>query len=62
MCSNTEHVIELLYVSETIRGGTDNFFPVYWRFTADLTETRWQTLRTGVCFTLKKGYIRPYER
>jgi hypothetical protein len=40
MCSNTEHVIELLYVSETIRGATDNFLPVYWRFTADLTETR----------------------
>ena len=62
MCSNTEHVIELLYVSQTIRGGTDNFLPAYWRFTADLTETGSETRRTSVCFTLKKVYIRPYER
>jgi hypothetical protein len=62
MCSNTEHVIELLYMSETIRGGTDNFFPVRWRFTAHLTETNSGTRRTSVCFALKKVYIRPYER
>jgi hypothetical protein len=28
MCSNTEHVIELLRMSETIQVATDNFSPV----------------------------------
>jgi hypothetical protein len=55
MCSNSEHVIELLHTQQTIEHGTDNFR----RRSEGNTATRLEHM-----FDIKAdcGYIRPYER
>jgi hypothetical protein len=55
MCSITEHVIELLYMPETIRRATDKFFPAQRTKTATYLEHMFD-------IQAKCRYIRPYER
>ena len=55
MCSNTEHVIELLHTLQTIKHPTDNFRS---RNRGNIAT------RLEHMFDIKAqcGYIRPYER
>jgi len=55
MCSNSEHVIELLHTQQTIKHPTDNFRS---RSRSNI-ETRLEHM-----FDIEAGcrYIRPYER
>ena len=56
MCSKTEHVIELLYMPETIRRATD-------KFSAPLGHAKAATyLEHMFEIQAKCRYIRPYER
>jgi hypothetical protein len=55
MCSNTEHVIELLHTPKTIDRGTDSFRRPLDQQHATYLEHMFDILP-------KCGYIRPYER
>jgi hypothetical protein len=55
MCSNTEHVIELLHTLQTIERGTDSFRRSPDRQNATCLEHMFEIWAKG-------GYIRPYER
>lgn len=55
MCSNTEHVIELLHTLQTIEHGTDSF-----RRPSDQRSAT--HLEHMFDISVKCGYIRPYER
>ena len=55
MCSNTEHVIELLHTLQTIERGTDSF-----RRPSDGQNAT--CLEHMFDIFVKSGYIRPYER
>ena len=55
MCSNIEHVIELLHTLQTIERGTDSFRRPPDQQHATYLEHMFDILP-------KSGYIRPYER
>ena len=55
VCSKTEHVIELLYMPETIRWTTDKFCAVGQAKAATYLEHMFE-------IRAKCRYIRPYER
>jgi hypothetical protein len=55
MCSNTEHVIELLHTLQTIERGTDSFRDRRTGQNATYLEHMFEILA-------KCRYIRPYER